>query len=254
MSIGNKIYELRVSNNLSQSDLADRLDVSRQSVSKWETDSSIPDLDKLIKMCDIFNVSLDDLTERGHNNDISVNRDTTPNSSISVIQKTFGILFFGLAALIGILSMIFGGWTEFLLLCFPIALTLLICSLICFLVKRQALYWCIWTGLSSVSFFTPRIIGIGLLSYFNLFQMIGMLIMGIVAIRIFKKSYVSVSKVKSILLLFSWMVIIPLYILNFYYFSSFLFLSFIFNYVLFALIAVLETYTVCYIINIIPNN
>ncbi len=130
MSIGNKIYELRISNNLSQGDLADRLDVSRQSVSKWETDSSIPDLDKLIKMCDIFNVSLDYLTERGHNNDISVNRDTTSISSISVVQKVFGILFFGLAALVGILSVIFGGWTEFLLLSLPIALTLLICSLI----------------------------------------------------------------------------------------------------------------------------
>ena len=44
MSIGNNIYKLRTAKNLSQGDLADLLDVSRQSVSKWETDAAIPDL------------------------------------------------------------------------------------------------------------------------------------------------------------------------------------------------------------------
>ncbi len=47
MSIGKKIFELRTAKNLSQGDLAEILDVSRQSVSKWETDSAVPDLDKL---------------------------------------------------------------------------------------------------------------------------------------------------------------------------------------------------------------
>ena len=64
MSIGNKIYELRTAKNLSQGDLAARLDVSRQSVSKWETDAAIPDLDKMVRMCDLFGVSLDDLVGR----------------------------------------------------------------------------------------------------------------------------------------------------------------------------------------------
>ena len=60
MSIGNNIYKLRTSKNLSQGELADQLDVSRQSVSKWETDAAVPDLDKLMKLCDLFNVSLDE--------------------------------------------------------------------------------------------------------------------------------------------------------------------------------------------------
>ncbi len=64
MGIGKKIFELRTSKNLSQGDLAEILDVSRQSVSKWETDSAVPDLDKLMKLCDVFNVSLDELTGR----------------------------------------------------------------------------------------------------------------------------------------------------------------------------------------------
>ena len=57
MSVGSRIFELRMSKKLSQSALADMLDVSRQSVSKWETDSAVPDLDKLMKLCDVFEVT-----------------------------------------------------------------------------------------------------------------------------------------------------------------------------------------------------
>ena len=56
MNLGEKIYQLRTEKNLSQGDLADRLDVSRQSVSKWENNTAVPDLDKLIKICDIFTI------------------------------------------------------------------------------------------------------------------------------------------------------------------------------------------------------
>ena len=45
MTLGQNIARLRAQKNLSQGDLADALEVSRQSVSKWETDASIPELD-----------------------------------------------------------------------------------------------------------------------------------------------------------------------------------------------------------------
>ena len=61
MTLGERIYTLRTARNLSQEELAERLDVSRQSVSKWETDVSVPELDKLVKLCDLFGVSLDEL-------------------------------------------------------------------------------------------------------------------------------------------------------------------------------------------------
>ena len=64
MNLGERIYEFRNEKNLSQGDLADRLDVSRQSISKWENNMAIPDLDKLIKLSDIFEVSLDELVGR----------------------------------------------------------------------------------------------------------------------------------------------------------------------------------------------
>jgi transcriptional regulator with XRE-family HTH domain len=46
---------------MSQTDLANALDVSRQSVSKWENNSAVPDLDRIIKMSELFEISLDEL-------------------------------------------------------------------------------------------------------------------------------------------------------------------------------------------------
>lgn len=64
MSLAENIYRLRTEKNMSQLDLADALEVSRQSVSKWETGTAVPELDKLIKMSDLFDVSLDVLVCR----------------------------------------------------------------------------------------------------------------------------------------------------------------------------------------------
>ena len=61
MNLGDKLYKLRTDRNMSQGDLADTLGVSRQSISKWETNSSVPELDRLVKLSEIFNVSIDDL-------------------------------------------------------------------------------------------------------------------------------------------------------------------------------------------------
>ncbi len=61
MTLAEKILRLRTAQELSQGDLADRLEVSRQSVSKWETGQSVPDLDKIIKLADLFGVSVDEL-------------------------------------------------------------------------------------------------------------------------------------------------------------------------------------------------
>ncbi|MCI8497970.1 MAG: helix-turn-helix domain-containing protein [Bacilli bacterium] len=62
MSFNEKLQYLRKENKLSQEQLADMLDVTRQSVSKWESGTTYPEMDKLITMCKIFKCSLDDLT------------------------------------------------------------------------------------------------------------------------------------------------------------------------------------------------
>lgn len=62
MSFNEKLQKLRKANELSQEGLADLLDVTRQSVSKWESGTTYPEMDKLLAMCKIFKCSLDDLT------------------------------------------------------------------------------------------------------------------------------------------------------------------------------------------------
>ena len=61
MSLGENIYKLRTGKRMSQEDFASAMEVSRQSVSKWENDMAVPELEKLIKMAKIFEVSLDEL-------------------------------------------------------------------------------------------------------------------------------------------------------------------------------------------------
>ena len=57
--LSEKIMDLRKQRGWSQEELESRLDVSRQSVSKWESAASVPDLDKIIRISEIFGVSTD---------------------------------------------------------------------------------------------------------------------------------------------------------------------------------------------------
>ncbi|MBO5153925.1 MAG: helix-turn-helix transcriptional regulator [Eubacterium sp.] len=59
MRLSEKIMDLRKKSGWSQEELADRLGISRQSVSKWETGESVPDIDKIIRMSELWNVSTD---------------------------------------------------------------------------------------------------------------------------------------------------------------------------------------------------
>ena len=63
MEFNNKLYELRKQKGFSQEELANRLNVSRQTVSKWEVGESTPDMEKLVAISDLFGVSLDELVK-----------------------------------------------------------------------------------------------------------------------------------------------------------------------------------------------
>ncbi|MBQ9980787.1 MAG: helix-turn-helix domain-containing protein [Oscillospiraceae bacterium] len=63
MALSENIYTFRTAKFMSQEELAEALGVSRQSVSKWETGASTPELDKLIKMSELFGVTLDQLVK-----------------------------------------------------------------------------------------------------------------------------------------------------------------------------------------------
>lgn len=61
MEFNNKLFELRKQKGLSQEELAGRLNVSRQTISKWEVGESAPDMDNLVSISELFGVSLDEL-------------------------------------------------------------------------------------------------------------------------------------------------------------------------------------------------
>lgn len=75
MSIAKRIFDLRKKAGLSQEDLANKCNVSRQAVSKWESEQAMPDIEKILQMCEVFGVSTDyllkgnaeDKTRRGIN-------------------------------------------------------------------------------------------------------------------------------------------------------------------------------------------
>ena len=106
MNLGENIFKHRTNHHLSQGDLANALDVSRQSVSKWENNSAVPELDKLIKMSDLFDVTLDDLVYGEE-----VQRPQLPNAApttahsmrtiIGLILLSFGLVAFLLSVFWG---------------------------------------------------------------------------------------------------------------------------------------------------------
>ena len=61
MKFGDKLIQLRKKNGLSQEELAAKLNVSRQSVSKWESNNTYPETDKIVQICNIFDCTMDDL-------------------------------------------------------------------------------------------------------------------------------------------------------------------------------------------------
>ena len=106
MNLGENIYKNRTRCGLSQGDLADALEVSRQSVSKWENNAAVPELDKLIRMHTIFDISLDELIFDEKNQQPVVVQAVPVEHHLHTIIGLI-LLFFGLLAFL--LSAFWGG-------------------------------------------------------------------------------------------------------------------------------------------------
>lgn len=61
MNLGERLFELRKAKNLTQDDMAEKLNVTRQTVSKWETNQSTPDFDKIMPLCELFGIGVEEL-------------------------------------------------------------------------------------------------------------------------------------------------------------------------------------------------
>ena len=71
MDLGQKLLELRKSKQYSQEEVAFKLNVSRQTISKWETNQSTPDFDKIAPLCELYGITADELLtgKKVENND-----------------------------------------------------------------------------------------------------------------------------------------------------------------------------------------
>ena len=109
MEIGKKIMDLRKKNGLSQEDLAEKVGVARQTISKWELGETSPDLKQSKELSKIFNVSLDELTDNDIK-DVLVEKTSNTEKLAGLILKLIkiiGIFIIILPILLIVLRIIF---------------------------------------------------------------------------------------------------------------------------------------------------
>ena len=134
-------------------------------MSKWETDASVPDLDKLVKLCDLFGVSMDELVRR----EVHETR-ILPESQVIVrevkvgtpVSAVVGAVLLVVGVLIGLLiALASGGLLEALLLGLPVVL----CGVICLTVKKHPGLWCAWLLVVLACVYAPIMLGTGLYAF-----------------------------------------------------------------------------------------
>lgn len=82
MDLGNRLYEFRKQKKISQEEAAEKLNVTRQTISKWETNQSQPDFDKIIPICELYGITTDVLfgtEKRNQDTPSSVEQDEALN-------------------------------------------------------------------------------------------------------------------------------------------------------------------------------
>ena len=87
MTLGEKIKQARIDANLTQEELASKLTVSRQAISKWESDKGMPDIGNLKAMAGLLNVSVDYLLDDGSTLDLGVTREAIDLSGCGTGSK-----------------------------------------------------------------------------------------------------------------------------------------------------------------------
>lgn len=142
MNLGENIYRYRTEKNMSQGDLADALEVSRQSVSKWENNSAVPELEKLMKMSEIFGVTLDELVGK-----------EKPPVQEPAVQTMYVMASMPGRKIAGIL-LLCGGFLTFLLMAVFVdalpglflGIPLAVCGVICLVCEKNIGLKCGWAA------------------------------------------------------------------------------------------------------------
>lgn len=87
MNLSEKIFKLRKTNGLSQDELAEKLNVSRQAISKWETDQATPELDKIVKLAELFNVTTDYLLQHDIADELAIRTTALEKQQQEILNK-----------------------------------------------------------------------------------------------------------------------------------------------------------------------
>ncbi len=111
MDLGKNLYNLRKNKNLSQEEVAEKLNVTRQTISKWETNESKPDFDKILPICELFNITTEELliginTEKQELNETINNQ----NTDSEIIKKR--AIFISIGTFLYFLSLVLIICTE----------------------------------------------------------------------------------------------------------------------------------------------
>ncbi len=176
MTIGEKIYKLRTEKNLSQGDLAEILEVSRQSISKWENGGATPDLDKIIKLSEVFGITIDELVK---NEEVSAPAEEKAPQIIIKKESSFpprkiiGTVLLSLSLIVTVVLLAAGGGISGLVLSSP----LILCGIICFIFKKNVGLWCAWAVFFAVDMYLRVATGINSAVILN-FQTLLFLIRG----------------------------------------------------------------------------
>lgn len=116
MTLGKRISKLRSQRKISQEYLAEQLDVSRQAVSKWENDSSSPDTDHLVRLAELFGVSVDYLATGKEDPPI---RPSEGSAQFQKVLRKLSFLFFIIAFASHCIGLFSGAFTKPLIPVFP---------------------------------------------------------------------------------------------------------------------------------------
>ena len=168
-NLGEQIYKYRTARGLSQLELAEALDVSRQSISKWETNVAVPELSKLVKMAELFEVTLDELildkkAEMPAENEVLVRetvRETVAEvkreeKKTSILKTVFGVIFLVVGILFAGYCLLFGAWLAALAFLTPCVLS----AVFCLKQFRFAALWCLHTWFVFISLYLLYATGI----------------------------------------------------------------------------------------------
>ena len=115
MSLSENLQNLRKIKNMSQEELAEKLNVSRQAVSKWESGSGYPETEKIISICEIFDCSMDQLVKGKISNDIKSeknNYDLIMTKAAKEISLGVALILLGVSIMLTIIGFASNEQTE----------------------------------------------------------------------------------------------------------------------------------------------